>query len=62
MMKYRSSNNLLVIPRPDGLLIVIDGECFMKPMTSEQFIHLASDCNTAAVAVMRDGSEEKNTA
>lgn len=59
MMTYHSEHNVLVIPRPDGLLIAIDGKCYMKHMTSKQYIHLANDCNTAAIAVMRD--EETHT-
>lgn len=58
MMKYHSEPNVLVIPRPDGLLIAIDGKCYMKQMTSKQYVHLANDCNTAAIAVMRNEETE----
>jgi len=49
----KAAETIFVIPRPDGILISIDGKCFLKEMTSKQFFYLANDCTTAAIAVLR---------
>jgi hypothetical protein len=42
---------VLVIPRGDGLLVVVDGESYAKPMTSHQYIQLAMRCLQASLEV-----------
>ena len=44
-------SKVLVIPRGDGLLVVVDGESYAKPMTSHQYIQLAMRCLQASLEV-----------
>ena len=46
-----SHSKVLVIPRGDGLLVVIDGESYAKTMTSYQYIQLAKKCLEASLEV-----------
>lgn len=46
-----SHSKVLVIPRGDGLLVVVDGESYAKPMTSHQYIQLAMRCLQASLEV-----------
>ena len=46
-----SHSKVLVIPRGDGLLVVVNGESYAKPMTGYQYIQLARKCLEASLEV-----------
>lgn len=44
---------ILLVPRNDGFLIVIDGEQTMKTMTAIEMLSLADRCLDAGLEMMR---------
>lgn len=53
MEQKRSEAQILLVPRNDGLLIVIDGVQTMKPMSAMQMVSLADRCLDAGLEMMR---------
>lgn len=51
---------ILLVPRDDGFLIVIDGEQTMKTMTAMQMISLADRCLDAGLEMLRNRREEND--
>ena len=47
-MTFHSSDLILVVARPDGLLISVDGVTHLKKMETWQFVNMAADCLRAA--------------
>ena len=56
-----SHSRVLVIPRGDGLLVVVDGESYAKPMSSRQYVYLAQACLNAALEVERETVQTEAT-
>ena len=55
----RPDPQILVIPRDDGMLVVIDGEEINRPMTAMQMIWLGRRCLDAGLEMMRKGEADE---
>ena len=43
-MSYIEDKQMLVIPRADGLVVRVQGQLYLKPMTSRDMIELSYRC------------------
>ena len=55
-----SHSKVLVIPRGDGLLVVVDGNSHVKRMSSRQYVQLAKKCIEASLEVDDEEEETEN--
>lgn len=55
-----SHSKVLVIPRRDGLLVVVDGNSYAKHMSSRQYVQLAKKCIEASLEVEDEENETQN--
>ena len=48
-MSYQEDKQMLVIPRSDGLAVRVQGQLYLKPMTSRDMIELSYRCLKAGL-------------
>ena len=53
-MSYIEDKQMLVIPRADGLVVRVQGQLYLKPMTSRDMIELSYRCLKAGLEMQRE--------
>ena len=53
-MSYIEDKQMLVIPRADGLVLTVQGQLYLKPMTSRDMIELSYRCLKAGLEMQRE--------
>ncbi len=59
MEPKRQTAQILLVPRNDGFLVVIDGEQTMKPMSAKEMLTLADRCLAAGLEMLRGRSADE---
>ena len=58
-MSYQENKQMLVVPRTDGLVVRVQGQLYLKPMTSRDMLELSYRCLKAGLEMQseedRDG-------
>ena len=57
-MSYQEDKQMLVIPRSDGLVVRVQGQLYLKPMTSRDMLELSYRCLKAGLEMQRE--EDRN--
>ena len=57
-MSYHEDKQMLVIPRSDGLAVRVQGQLYLKPMTSRDMIELSYRCLKAGLEMQ--GEEDRD--
>ena len=57
-MSYQEDKQMLVIPRADGLVVRVQGQLYLKPMTSRDMLELSYRCLKAGLEMQRE--EDRN--
>ena len=57
-MSYLEDKQMLVIPRSDGLVVRVQGQLYLKPMTSHDMIELSYRCLKAGLEMQ--GEEDRD--
>lgn len=57
-MSYIEDKQMLVIPRADGLVVRVQGQLYLKPMTSRDMIELSYRC--LKVGLEMQGEEDRD--
>ena len=57
-MSYIEDKTMLVIPRADGLVVRVQGQLYLKPMTSRDMIELSYRC--LKVGLEMQGEEDRD--
>ena len=57
-MSYQEDKQMLVIPRSDGLVVKVEGQLYLKPMTSRDMIELSYRCLKAGLEMQ--GEEDRD--
>ena len=57
-MSYQEDKQMLVIPRADGLVVRVQGQLYLKPMTSRDMIELSYRCLKAGLEMQ--GEEDRD--
>lgn len=57
-MSYIEDKQMLVIPRSDGLLVRVQGQLHLKPMTSRDMIELSYRC--LKIGLEMQGEEDRD--
>ena len=53
-MSYLEDKQMLVIPRADGLVVRVQGQLYLKPMTSRDMLELSYRCLKAGLEMQRE--------
>ena len=53
-MSYIEDKQMLVIPRSDGLVVRVQGQLYLKPMTSRDMLELSYRCLKAGLEMQRE--------
>ena len=53
-MSYQEDKQMLVIPRSDGLVVRVQGQLYLKPMTSRDMLELSYRCLKAGLEMQRE--------
>lgn len=57
-MSYQEDKQMLVIPRSDGLVVRVQGQLYLKPMTSRDMLELSYRCLKAGLEMR--GEEDRD--
>lgn len=57
-MSYQEDKTMLVIPRSDGLVVRVQGQLYLKQMTSRDMIELSYRCLKAGLEMQ--GEEDRD--
>lgn len=57
-MSYIEDKTMLVIPRSDGLVVRVQGQLYLKPMTSRDMLELSYRCLKAGLEMQ--GEEDRD--
>lgn len=53
-MSYQEDKQMLVVPRTDGLVVRVQGQLYLKPMTSRDMLELSYRCLKAGLEMQRE--------
>ena len=53
-MSYQEDKQMLVIPRSDGLVVRVQGQLYLKQMTSRDMLELSYRCLKAGLEMQRE--------
>ena len=53
-MSYQEDKQMVVIPRADGLVVRVQGQLYLKAMTSRDMLELSYRCLKAGLEMQRE--------
>lgn len=53
-MSYQEDKTMLVIPRSDGMVVRVQGQLYLKQMTSRDMLELSYRCLKAGLEMQRE--------